>query len=787
MNLRLRPSLRAFSLALGFSLSSTASSWAQSEKTDFGAVAGAVANMLMENHYSRRDFDDELSRKALQNYIDYYDYNRLYFLKSEIDAFRAAYDTKLDDYVVLNKIDPAREIFKVYAQHLKDRAVKIKELLQPGKLDFNTADTTEISRKDAPWATTEAELDALWKKQITREVLQERLKIAMAAVRKKEKAEADAQKTEATGKPTPEEAVAPLKPGESKPFEDAKDGKVKEKQPDSPEERVRKRYDSFLDIVSKYDDEDVTNFFLSAIASSYDPHSEYMSAPEEDRFKIEMKKSVIGIGAELGMKDGAAEIRRVVPSGPADKSGSIHVGDMITAVGEGTDGELKGLDGLKLQKIVEMIRGGENTTVRLRIVPADDPTRFREIKIVRQKVEIKETLAKAELIEMNKPGTAPLRVGWIQLESFYADMDNMNKKGGMSASAHIKALLTRLQKENVSGVVLDLRGNGGGFLEEAIRLSGLFIKSGPVVQQRDNRDRTEPRFSRAAEPVYSGPLVVVTDRTSASASEICAAALQDYGRAVIVGDQATFGKGTVQTVLPVADQMPLFSDHERAGSLKVTIQKFYRINGESTQHRGVRANVVLPSRYDAMEVGESFLKDPLPYDVIKSMKYDQAPNSPLPIEELKNRSAARVAGNPEFKYITDYVTKTHDLIKKNVISLNEKDRLAEDTANEATFFKQKQERKTRVAEANKSGDPYTVFPLTLDNLNDATLKTDAQAKKDAKPEQKLASADDADNDSSDDEETFPHGIEPVKAETLQIVRDLIELTAQAPKNTAKRD
>ncbi|MES2705072.1 MAG: carboxy terminal-processing peptidase [Verrucomicrobiota bacterium] len=786
MNLRFRPSARLLSLALGFSL--PACSWAQSEKTDFGAVAGTVVNMLMENHYSRMDFDDELSRKALQNYIEYYDLNHLYFTKPEIEGFQAAYGTKLDDFVVLNKIDPAKEIFKVYSQHLKDRAVKIRELLQPGKLDFATAEKAEISRKDAPWANSQAELDEIWKRQLTREVLQERLRISLAAIRKKEKVDAEAKKAEASGKPTPDAAVAPLKPQDAQPFENAKDGKLKEKMPDTPEQKVQKRYDSFLKILQEYDDEDVTNFFLSAIASAYDPHSEYLSAPEEDRFKIEMKKSVIGIGAELGMKDGAAEIRRVVPTGPADKSGSIHVGDLITAVGEGVDGDLKNLEGLKLQKIVEMIRGGENTTVRLRIIPADDPTTFREVKIIRQKVEIKDTLAKAELIEMNRPGTAPVRIGWIQFNEFYADMDTMNKKGGLSVSAHVKALLARLQKENISGLVLDLRSNGGGFLEEAIRLTGLFIKNGPVVQQRDNRDRTEPRFSRASEPVYSGPMVVVTDRASASASEICAAALQDYGRAVIVGDKATFGKGTVQTILAVADQMPLFSDHDRAGSLKVTIQKFYRINGRSTQHKGVEADVIMPSRYDAMEVGESFLKDPLPYDVINSMKYDLAPTNPLPIAELKARSEARVASNPEFKYITDYVTRSHDIIKRNTLSLNEKDRLAEDAANEALYSGQKLERKARIAEANKSGDPYTVFPLTLDTLGEVTLKTDVQTKKDAKPEARLSSLDDDnDGDASDDEETFPHGIEPVKAETLQIVRDLIELTTQTPKSTAKRD
>lgn len=785
MNLRLRPTARLFSLTLGLSLPACSWGQLQKDKTNFGEVAHAVADMLLENHYSKSDFTDELSRRALQNYLDYYDYSRLYFTQPEIDAFRAAYATTLDDAVYLNSIKPAKEIFAAYSKHVKSRAAKIKELLQPGKLDFNTQETVQISRKEAPWAATEAELDDIWKKQLTREILQERLTIERASLRKKQKAEADAKKSAETGQPSDAAAAAPLKPNAEKPFENAKEGLPKEKVPDSPEVKIQKRYDSFLEALEKYDDEDVTNFFMSAIANAYDPHSEYLSAPEEDRFRIDMKKSVTGIGAVLQLKDGAAEIRSVVAGGPADKSNSVKVGDLITAVGQGIDGELVPTAGLKLQNIVEMIRGEENATVRLRIQPASDPTTFKEVKIVRQKVEIKDTLAKAELIEMNKPGSPPLRIGWIQFDEFYADMENMNKKGATSVTAHVKALLERLQKENISGLVIDLRTNGGGSLEEAIRMTGLFIKSGPVVQQRDNRDRTEARWSRSPEPVYSGPLVVVTDRASASASEICAAALQDYGRAVIVGDQFTFGKGTVQTILPVAPQMSIFSDHDRAGSLKVTIQKFYRIDGKSTQHRGVAANIILPSRYDSQEFGESSLKDPLPYDVIGSLKFDKAPNNPLPLDDLKARSEARVSANPEFKYITEQAARRKSILEKNTLSLNEAVRLADDTSDEARIFQQKQERKARVAEATKVLDPYTVFPLTLDTVGEVTLKTDTEVKKNAKPEASLSALEDGDEDPKDEEEAFPHGIEPVKAETLEIVRDLIELRTAQPKSTAK--
>ena len=812
MYLRLRPSLALFAVSLIGCVSPPAGQ-AQNEKTDYGQVAGSVVNMLMENHYSMKDFDDELSRKALQNYFDYLDFSRLYFTRAEVEKFRGLYETKLDDAVFNLQIKPAKAIHELYVKRVRERAVKIKALLEGGKLDFKTDQNTEISRKDAPFAADEAALDDLWKRQITREVLQEHLNIARAEERKKEKAAKDT-KTPGTETPAdPQKAIEkivppgaqntpPTPPGEAPKTEIPEDpapksqkpnpegtrdlAKTVKKTPDTPEQKVLKRYDSFLKAINEQDDEDVTNFFLSCIASAYDPHSEYLSAPEQDRFNIDMKKSLTGIGAVLQAKDGAAEIRQIVPGGPADKSAGLHVGDMITGVGEGLDGDIKALDGLKLEKIVEMIRGDENTTVRLKIQPADDPTTFRELKIVRAKVEIKDTLAKAELIEMNKADAAPLRIGWIQLDSFYADMENMNKKGAVSATAHVKSLLLRLQKENIAGLVLDLRGNGGGSLEEAIRLTGLFTKSGPVVQQRDNRNRVEARFSRGADPVYTGPLVVVTDRASASASEICAAALQDTGRAVVVGDQATFGKGTVQTILNVADRMPLFSARDRAGSLKVTIQKFYRISGGSTQREGVRADVVLPSRYDAMEVGESYLKEPLPYDKIKEMTFDMAPSHPLPLSPLRERSATRVQANPEFSYVTDYVTRTQTLIKKNILSINETQRLTEDKVSEERLSAQKAERKARISEANKGGDPYKVFPLTLDTVGEVVLKTDTETKSDDKEKEKAklsAKLDDEEED-DDSEETYPHGIEPVKAETLEIVRDLISLTGPA-KGTAK--
>jgi carboxyl-terminal processing protease len=758
--------LPAFFAALSV-LGTPACSMGQDEKTNYSAVAHDVVAMLMEYHYSNKDFEDELSRKALQNFFDTLDYSRLYFTKPEIEAFRAKYATTLDDQIQLYKLDPAKEIFAAYSKHVSDRFVKIKALLEGGKLDLNTDATVEISRQKSDWVATPAELDELWRKEITREVLLEHINLVHAEKRKVEK--------DAAGKGKDKDA-----------------GKVQKKTPDTPEQKVLKRHQRYLDTLKQTDEEDITNYLLSAIATAYDPHSEYMSLPEKGVFDIEMRKELIGIGAVLSSKDGAAEIKSLVPGGPADKSGTIKMGDMIVGVAQGDAGEMEDIEGMKLQRIVEKIRGTAGTVVRLKVQPADDPTIVREIRIVREKVEMKDTLAKGELIEIVNPtNTAlpPQKIGWINLDSFYADMET---RGGRSATADVKRILQRLEKENIGGLVLDLRGDGGGSLEEAIKLTGLFVKKHtPVVQQRNNRDIRDARRTRE-NPVYTGPMIVMTDRASASASEIFAAALQDTGRALIVGDESTFGKGTVQTLLDVKEHMAPFTDKERAGSLKVTIAKFYRINGETTQRDGVRPDVILPSRYDAMDVGERFLKFPLPPDKIEKLSYERSDALPALTDDVKKgisaRSGARIKSNQDIAFINDYISRTRELIKKNSLSLNEKTRLAEDAANEDRNRAYKEDRKKRVADANKNGDPYRVLPVTLENVDEARLKLDSETKKEEKKSLQ-AMLDDDDDTVADTDDTFPHGFDPAKLETIHIIQDMVQLAGKAPtpKDTVRRD
>lgn len=732
------------------------------KKTDYGQVAAWVTHLLQEQHYSKHDFDDEMSRKALKGYIEFLDYDKMYFLKSEADAFTAKYGDKLDDFVFTNDLTPATEIYGVYEKHVRARFEKIKQLLEGGKLAFDGEENTPINRKDAPYCEDISAADALWKSRILNEVLSERLRRTLAAEKKKEKSAAPAEKK------SPDDKA-----------QEANAAKKTPKPEDTPEQKILKRYKRFLDTLNENDQEDVVNYFLSSISQAYDPHSEYFSPPEKENFDINMKNNLEGIGAVLSMRDGAAEIDRLVAGAPAHLSGQLKVHDRIVGVAQGMDGEMVDVEGMKLNKVVEKVRGEKGSIVRLKVVPADDPANTKEVVLKRAKVELKESKAKADLIEMKNAKGDASRVGWIVIDSFYADMEAHT----VSLTRDVKKLLQRLMKENINGLVIDLRGNGGGSLDEAIALTGLFIKKGPVVQQKSWNGQVDPRYSKSLEPIYTGPLCVLTDRTSASASEIFAAALQDHGRAIVVGDKATFGKGTVQTILEVGKFMPPISNSTGAGSLKVTIQKFYRIAGGSTQLKGVVPDLILPSRYEALEVGEDSLKGPLPYDVIKKLDYDLSETAPLPANELRARMEGRLKTNKEFQYVREDITRIKEQIAKNSLSLNEKERLQEIRANRERNKARSTERKERLAAANKNGDPFTVYRVTLDNAEAEGLTLLEKAKSDDKGGMLSASDDD---DDTDDKDEFPHDIEPVKAETLNIVSDLVELTRQAHTAKANR-
>lgn len=635
--------------------------------SDPGQVAMAVARWLEQGHYTRSKLDENLSRKFLETYLTALDYNKLYFTQADIDEFEKKYGPTLGESVLRGDITPARDIFGRFKERVEARIASNKKLAQK-KYGFDSDRTVEINRQDSPWPKDQAEADRIWQARIEAELLKENL------------------------------AEVKLRP---------------------PQEAVSRRYDQVLRNVREMEDEDVIKTFLSALAQTYDPHSEYLSPSDLENFQISMKLSLVGVGAVLSSEDGYAKIKEVVPGGPADRDGRLAVNDRIAAVAQG-DNEFEDVVDMKLDKVVEKIRGKKGTTVRLMVIPAEatDPSKRKIVDIRRDEVKLKDAEAKAEVIDMKGGPDGTTRIGWITLPSFYANMGGQGSP--RSTTADVSALLERLKKEGIQGLVIDLRRDGGGSLEEAINLTGLFIPKGPVVQSKDSNGKiavsqdTNPGIS------YSGPLVVLMNRLSASASEIFAAALQDYGRAVIVGDERSFGKGTVQTVLDLGRLMPFFSlGSADAGALKLTIQKFYRVKGGSTQLHGVTSDIVLPSLTDNEEIGEGSLKNRLPYDEVAPVKIaDTMSATPLFLDELRERSGERIALDPEFLYVTEDMQRIRDKIAQNTISLNEKARKQELSDDKARKEKRDQERLARGPALEA-----TALELTLDDLTLPKLRT----------------------------------------------------------------
>ncbi len=703
-------------------------------KSDDEQVALSVGRLLEEGHYTHHPLNDEISKKMLTGYLEMLDFSHLFFTQKDIDNFTAKYGTSLDDDILLGNLKPAHEIFNLFQKRVEDRVKKIKELVkQP--MDFKTNDTVLLSRQKAPWPKDEAEADELWKKRIENELLQEKL------------------------------SEHPIEPGPK---------------------LVERRYDRMLRSIHEEDSEEQVKLFLDALAQAYDPHSEYLSAADLKNFSINMGLSLVGIGAMLRSEDGYAKIESLVPGGPAQTSGRIKVGDRISAVAQGAKDFVDVRD-MRLDKVVEQIRGKKGTKVRLLIIPASatDPSQRKTIELVRDEIKLKDQEARADIIIKKDRNGNPVKLGWLTLPSFYADMDSHKT----STTKDVLALLKRLKREKIEGLVIDLRRNGGGSLEEAISLTGLFLKSGPVVQTKGANERVVISNDPDPSIAYDGPMVVLTSRQSASASEIFAAALQDYGRAVIVGDQSTFGKGTVQTILEIGRFTSLLGTRSQDdGALKLTIQKFYRVAGGSTQLHGVTSDILLPTLTDLPEFGESALKNALPYDQVPAARYTKWSDShPLFLDELRARSSARVAADPELRYVEDDMARLRKKIADNTISLNEDMR-----RKQVEEEKARKEERSKERLARKEEEP-SIYRLTLETIDNPKLElimypgkiADAKSKGDLKTAPEAApdsdDADDSDIDNSDDSK--PAAIDPERDETLNILSDLVQLSA-GPKTAS---
>jgi carboxyl-terminal processing protease len=590
-------------------------------------AAQLSAQFLSRYGYKPIALDDDLSAKIMNRFIKSLDPDRVFFLQADIDKFMSD-SAKIDDAIKREDLQIPFSIFNVYEQRVVDRMNYARTLLKRD-MDFAVQEDYSLLRDDAPWPQSEAEGNELWRKRVKGDWL--RLKLG--------------GKTDAASRET-----------------------------------LDKRYANALERAYKYKSDDVFQSFMDAYTNSIDPHTDYFGATASADFDISMKLSLVGIGAVLQDRDDYTTIRELVPGGPAQLSGKLAVGDRITGVGQGEDGVVKDVVGTRLDEVVQMIRGEKASVVRLDILPADAGAdgSHRVISLVRDKISLEKQAAKKTILSV-KDGDATRKIGVITLPAFYEDFEARRKgdKDYRSASRDVAKLLVELKQDKVDGVLMDLRNNGGGSLAEAIDLTGLFVGKGPVVQQRGADGKVEVQSDDLPTPAWTGPFGVLINRGSASASEIFAAAIQDYGRGVIVGEPS-FGKGTVQTVVNL-DEVA-HNSKPKFGELKLTIAQFFRVNGGTTQLRGVTPDISLPGLSDPKRFGEASYDNALPWTQIKSAKYAPAGDLATLLPELKGRHDARVQGDPDFQRFLGDIAELKAQREKGVVSLNEAERRKEWTA-----------------------------------------------------------------------------------------------------------
>ena len=624
------------------------------------AVTVITTKILEGSQIAHQRLDDSLAAKFLDHYLDTLDGGHMLFLQSDLDEFAKARPTLAEATRDRGDSALAHTIFARFLERLDQRVAFVTDQLNSGIFDFSSDETFVYDRKNAPHPTDITAAQNLWRQQLRYEYLQEKLA---------GKKEAEIVKT------------------------------------------LSRRSARTAETMRKSDSRAVLEYYLESLAQSYDPHSDYMGAEQLKSFQIGMNLSLIGIGATLRSQDGYCKITDLIPGGPAARSGLLKSGDRIVGVAQQAGAEFTDIVDLPLSQAVDLIRGKKGSSVYLNLIPANssDDSARKTVTIVREEIKLEDQQAKAKIIDL-PTGDRTQRIGVIDLTAFYAGEDD-GKSNPASATEDVSKIITKLQREKVTGIILDLRRNGGGSLQEAISLTGLFIPYGPVVQTRDLEGHLEVGKDFDGRVAYDGPLVVLTSRFSASASEIVAGALQDYGRAIVVGDTCTFGKGTVQTIVPLTKVM---RDHglipgSDPGALKVTISKFYRPSGKSTQLEGVKADIVVPSLTDQPEIGESDLGNPLPWDTIAPVKYTQSNRVSASLATLRVRSDQRITKDPDFAELKTDIEYYRKIRDDKSASLNEVRRKKEkaDLAARADALK-----KARLA---RGITPPPAYEVTLKN------------------------------------------------------------------------
>lgn len=587
-------------------------------------IGELVAQFIQKSHYNQVAVDDELSSRVLDFYVESLDRNRMYLLAGDIEYFER-YRYQLDDIVKSKPLDPVYEMFEVYQTRVRERLkFALAQLeVQP---DFSSDAEYQFDRTEEPWAADSKILDAIWRDRVVNDALSLAL--------------------------------------EDEPW-------------DKIQEVLSKRYNGIIRRLDQVNNDDVFERFMNMFAHAVDPHSSYLSPRNADEYRIAMSLSYVGIGATLQTEDDFVRIVNIIRGGPADFDGKLKRDDRITAVSQGAEGEFVDVIGWRLDDVVDLIRGPKQSVVRLQIIPANAiPGSPKEIiSLTRGAVKLEEQAAKSDIIKVPRDGRV-WSIGIIEVPGFYRDYRALTSGDAnyTSVTKDVKRLIVELEDRGIDGLIIDMRGNGGGHLTEATALSGLFIDNGPIVQLRNSIDITRSPPQRLDDPdpvarvAYNGPLAVLVDRFSASASEIFAGAIQDYARGVIIG-QRTFGKGTVQNLYSL-DQYFRREDDKGFGQLTLTVGKYYRVTGESTQHRGVHPDIVLPSNIDAELVGESARENALPWDTVATTRFSAGLPLDSTIESLTANHVARSKDDPNLQYQLDRIQAGKRIRNQKSVSLN---------------------------------------------------------------------------------------------------------------------
>ncbi|MDA0589542.1 MAG: carboxy terminal-processing peptidase [Planctomycetota bacterium] len=652
-----RPSRAASTLVLGVFLLVATTIFAQqlAKPTEEAAhTARVICTMVGKYHINHSEVDDSISPKLFDRFIDLLDPQKLYFLAADIEEFKAQ-RMQLDDQLKKGDVNFAYDVFSRYTDRVRERVEHAQRLVDLPH-DFTVEEEMVTESKGLAWSKSTDELNERWRKRVKFEVLTFRL--------------------------------------DDKEMEEARD-------------RLHKRYRSILRSIEETESSEILEMYLSSLTHCFDPHSSYMSPETLEEFRIQMKLSLDGIGAALRSEDGYTFVASVVKGGAADKDGRLEVGDKIIGVGQET-GDFEDIVEMKLSKVVRLIRGTRGSKVRLQCVK-EDSSEMVTYELTRQKIELQESAVKGEIINTKDRIGRDARIGVINIPSFYRDFSGAEQglEDFKSTARDLQKVLLDFKKQGgVDAIVVDLRYNGGGALSEAIEVTGLFIDEGPVVQVKETGSKVKTLIDEIP-GAFNEPLVVVCNRLSASASEIFAGAIKDYRRGIVVGDKTTHGKGTVQNVMPVGLNMfSFFNDRKDRGALKLTINQFYRVNGDSTQNLGVTSDVVLPSLLDNMEIGESSLENALAFDRIAASDFNMLAyvNGEV-IDKLAKSSGERVAASKDFKGIQADIQKYLDRKKRMTVSLNE-----------AKLRKEREDDKKKDDDKDKDDDKEgPVLPVTAYN------------------------------------------------------------------------